>query len=110
MADGTGQTIVMVGGALLALRGLRKATRDVDTTTRVEADPRGVGGPAHRPPSGERRTPGRGLRSDGLVVRFAAATTGLRPSELHGLRVGRLNLVKGTVEVAEALTVVAGRT
>lgn len=38
MADGTGQTIVMVGGALLALRGLREATRDVDTTTTVGAD------------------------------------------------------------------------
>lgn len=35
-----------------------------------------------------------------LLIRFAAAT-GLRPSELRGLRVGRLNLVKGTVEVAE---------
>lgn len=44
-----------------------------------------------------------------LLVRFAAAT-GLRPSELCGLRVGRLNLVRATVEVAEALTVVAGRT
>ncbi len=44
-----------------------------------------------------------------LLVRFAAAT-GLRPSELCGLRVGRLNLDKGTVEVAEALTVVGGRT
>ncbi len=44
-----------------------------------------------------------------LLVRFGAAT-GLRPSELCGLRVGRLNLVKGTVEVAEALTVVGGRT
>ena len=38
-------------------------------------------------------------------LRFAAAT-GLRPSELCGLRIGRLNLVKGTAEVAEALTVV----
>jgi integrase len=44
-----------------------------------------------------------------LLVRFAAAT-GLRPSELCGLRVGRLNLVQGTVEVAEALTVIGGRT
>ncbi|HET7489283.1 MAG TPA: site-specific integrase [Acidimicrobiales bacterium] len=44
-----------------------------------------------------------------LLVRFAAAT-GLRPSELCGLRVGRLNLVRGLVEVAEALTVVAGHT
>jgi integrase len=43
-----------------------------------------------------------------LLVRFAAAT-GLRPSELCGLRVGRLNLMKGTVEVAEAVTVVSGR-
>jgi len=43
-----------------------------------------------------------------LLVRFAAAT-GLRPSELCGLRIGRLNLVKGTAEVAEALTVVRGR-
>ena len=43
-----------------------------------------------------------------LLVRFAAAT-GLRPSELCGVRVGRLNLLKGSVEVAEALTVVAGR-
>jgi integrase len=44
-----------------------------------------------------------------LLVRFAVAT-GLRPSEICGLRVGRLNLVKGTVEVAEALTVISGRT
>ncbi len=44
-----------------------------------------------------------------LLVRFAVAT-GLRPSELCGLRVGRLNLVKGTVEIAEALTVIGGRT
>src|SRR3954465_6179546 len=35
-----------------------------------------------------------------VLIRFAAAT-GLRPSELCGLRVGRLNLIKGTVEVAE---------
>ncbi len=34
-----------------------------------------------------------------LLVRFAVAT-GLRPSELCGLRVGRLNLLAGTVEVA----------
>lgn len=45
----------------------------------------------------------------GLLVRLAAAT-GLRPSELCGLRVGRVDLSKGTVEVAEALTVVKGRT
>ena len=45
----------------------------------------------------------------GLVIRFAAAT-GLRPSEICGLRVRRLDLAKGTVEVAEALTVVGGRT
>lgn len=44
-----------------------------------------------------------------VLVRFAAAT-GMRPSELCGLRVGRLNLVQGTVEVAEALTVTGGRT
>lgn len=43
-----------------------------------------------------------------LLVRFAAAT-GLRPSEICGLRVRRLNLLKRTVEVAEALTVVGGR-
>ena len=42
-----------------------------------------------------------------LLVRVAAAT-GLRPSELCGLRVGRLNLLKGTLEVAEAVTVVRG--
>lgn len=44
-----------------------------------------------------------------LLVRLAAAT-GLRPSELCGLRVGRIDLTKGTAEVAEALTVVKGRT
>jgi integrase len=43
-----------------------------------------------------------------LLIRFAAAT-GLRPSELCGLRIGRLNLIKGTAEIAEALTVVRGR-
>lgn len=44
-----------------------------------------------------------------LLIRFVGAT-GLRPSEVCGLRVGRLNLMRGTVEVAEALTVVGGRT
>jgi integrase len=42
-----------------------------------------------------------------VLVRMAA-TTGMRPSELCGLQVGRLNLVKGTVDVVEALTVVRG--
>ena len=44
-----------------------------------------------------------------VLVRLAAAT-GLRPSELCGLRVGRVDLERATVEVAEALTVVKGRT
>lgn len=44
-----------------------------------------------------------------VLVRLAAAT-GLRPSELCGLRMGRLDLKRGTVDVAEALTVVKGRT
>lgn len=44
-----------------------------------------------------------------VLVRLAAAS-GLRPSELCGLRVGRIDLEKGRVEVAEALTVVKGRT
>ncbi|MGI9022605.1 MAG: tyrosine-type recombinase/integrase [Acidimicrobiales bacterium] len=44
-----------------------------------------------------------------VLVRLAAAT-GLRPSELCGLRIGRIDLVKGSAEVAEALTVVKGRT
>ncbi len=44
-----------------------------------------------------------------VLVRLAAAT-GLRPSELCGLRVGRLDVERGTVEVAEALTVVRGKT
>lgn len=43
-----------------------------------------------------------------VLVRLAAAT-GLRPSELCGLRVSRLNLLQGTIEVAEAVTVVGGR-
>lgn len=42
-----------------------------------------------------------------LLVRIAAAT-GLRPSELCGLRVSRLNLLNGTIEVAEAVTIVGG--
>ncbi len=45
----------------------------------------------------------------GAHVCFAAAT-GLRPSELRGLRVGRLNLLDCSVEVSEALAVVKGRT
>lgn len=45
----------------------------------------------------------------GVLIRFAAAT-GLRPSEICGLRVRRLDLRAGTVEVAEARTVVGGRT
>ncbi|MCA1692186.1 MAG: tyrosine-type recombinase/integrase [Actinobacteria bacterium] len=44
-----------------------------------------------------------------VLVRLAAAS-GLRPSELCGLRLGRIDIEKGTVEVAEALTVVKGRT
>jgi len=42
-----------------------------------------------------------------VLIRVAAAT-GLRPSELCGLRVGRVNLLAGTLEVAEAVTVVGG--
>jgi hypothetical protein len=38
----------------------------------------------------------------GFLVRFAAYTD-LRPSELCGLRVGRLDVLRGTVEVAETL-------
>ena len=34
--------IVVVGGALLALHGLREATRDVDSTTAVDAELRGA--------------------------------------------------------------------
>ena len=45
----------------------------------------------------------------GVLIRFAAAT-GLRPSEICGLRVRRLDVRAGTVEVAEARTVVGGRT
>jgi integrase len=37
------------------------------------------------------------------------AATGLRPSEARGLRVGRVNVIKGTMEISEALTV-GGRT
>jgi len=44
-----------------------------------------------------------------MLVRLVAAT-GLRPSEVCGLRVGRVNLMKRTMEVSEALTVVGGRT
>jgi integrase len=44
-----------------------------------------------------------------LLVRLVAAT-GLRPSEACGLRVGRVNLMKRTMEICEALTVVGGRT
>lgn len=45
----------------------------------------------------------------GVLIRFATAT-GLRPSELCGLRIGRLNLLDGSVEVSEVLTLVKGRT
>jgi integrase len=44
----------------------------------------------------------------GMLVRFAAYT-GLRPCELVALRVGRLDLLRGTVRVAEAAPEVAGR-
>jgi integrase len=44
-----------------------------------------------------------------LLVRLVAAT-GLRPSEACGLRVGKLNLIRATMEISEALTVVGGRT
>ena len=42
------------------------------------------------------------------LVRFAAYT-GPRPCELVPLRVGRLDLLRGTVRVAEAAPEVAGR-
>ncbi|MGQ0831668.1 MAG: DUF6036 family nucleotidyltransferase [Microthrixaceae bacterium] len=38
LAPGTRRTIVVVGGALLALHGLREATRDVDTVTAVDEE------------------------------------------------------------------------
>jgi integrase len=45
----------------------------------------------------------------GLLVRLVAAT-GLRPSEVCGLRVGKVNLLRSTMEISEALTVVGGKT
>jgi integrase len=44
-----------------------------------------------------------------LLVRLVAAT-GLRPSEACGLRVGKVNLLRATMEISEALTVVGGKT
>ncbi len=38
LADEPRRRIVVVGGALLALHGLREATRDVDSTTAVDDD------------------------------------------------------------------------
>ena len=35
LGDGPEQTVIVVGGALLALHGLREATRDVDSVERV---------------------------------------------------------------------------
>jgi hypothetical protein len=35
---GPRHTIVVVGGSLLALRGLRQSTLDVDTVARIEAE------------------------------------------------------------------------
>lgn len=45
----------------------------------------------------------------GFLILFAAYT-GLRPSELCGLRVGRLDLLRGRVEVVETLMQVEGET
>src|SRR5215213_3025631 len=52
--------------------------------------------------------------ADGIDPRYptlvrVAAYTGLRPCELVALRVGRLDLLRGTVRVAEAAPEVAGR-
>jgi integrase len=44
----------------------------------------------------------------GFLIRFAAYT-GLRPSELCGLRVGRLDVMRGSVEVAETLIPLHGQ-
>jgi integrase len=44
----------------------------------------------------------------GVLIRFAAYT-GLRPCEYVALKVGRLDLLRGTVRVAEAAPEVAGR-
>jgi len=38
LSDNPGRRIVVVGGALLALHGLRDATRDVDSTTPIDAE------------------------------------------------------------------------
>jgi hypothetical protein len=38
LSGGPARRIVVVGGALLALHGLREATRDVDSTTAVDAE------------------------------------------------------------------------
>ena len=38
LSETPGRRIVVVGGALLALHGLREATRDVDSTTVVDAE------------------------------------------------------------------------
>ncbi len=42
-----------------------------------------------------------------VLVRLATAT-GIRPSELCGLQVGRLDLLPGTIDVVDALAVVRG--
>jgi integrase len=44
----------------------------------------------------------------GTLIRFAAYS-GLRPSELTALKVGRMDLLRGTVRVVEAATEVDGR-
>ena len=44
----------------------------------------------------------------GVLIRFAAHA-GLRPCEFVALRVGRLDVLRGTVRVAEAAPEVAGR-
>jgi hypothetical protein len=38
LSNSTGRRIVVVGGALLALHGLREATRDVDSTTAIDEE------------------------------------------------------------------------
>jgi Phage integrase family len=53
-------------------------------------------------------SPTRSTPRYGVLVRFAAYT-GLRQCELVALRVGRLDLLRGTVRVAEAASEVAGR-
>src|SRR5205823_3011036 len=98
------------GGAIVAnpVAGIRlpRTMRGEEPVFLTAAEVETLASAITHPPR-PRRHPERNYPELGLLVRFAAYT-GLRASEIAGLRVKRLDLLRRRVEVAEAATEGAG--